>query len=151
MTIGTKVWHRPTNQAKWTTTDTKPTETKLKTQEPTAQSHCETGTEPNCRPCRGLHFERKAVQTNAGPLTGQYTQHGGRERGGGKGAEGRLGGGGGKGRGRQPGEEGEKGNAGRNKGQNWQSGTVWQRTHHETQSQMHFAYIYIILLIRLSK
>ena len=58
------------------------------------------------------------MQTNAGPLTGQYTQHGGWDRGGGKGAEGRLGGGGGKGRGRQPGEEGEKGNAGRNKGQN---------------------------------
>ena len=58
------------------------------------------------------------MQTNAGPLTGQYTQHGGRERRGGKGAEGRLGGGGGKGRGRLPGEEGGKGNAGRDKGQN---------------------------------
>jgi hypothetical protein len=66
---------------------------KPKTQEPTAQSHRETGTEPNCRPCRGLHFERKAVQTKAGPLAGQYTQHGGRERGGisDQRAEGRLG------------------------------------------------------------
>ena len=109
MAIGTKVWHRPTNQAKWTTTDTKPTETKLKTQEPTAQSHCETGTEPNCRSCRGLHFERKAVQTNAGPLTGQYTQHGGRERRGGKGAEGRLGGRRWQGTGKAAGDGGEKG------------------------------------------
>ena len=58
------------------------------------------------------------MQTNAGPLTGQYTQHGGRERGGGKGEEGRLGGGGGKGRGKLPGKEGEKGNAGRTIGQN---------------------------------
>ena len=80
-------------------------------QEPTAQSHCETGTEPNCRPCRGLHFERKAVKTNTGPLTGQYTQHGGWERGGGEGGGGPLrwveeaGDGGGK---RQPGAEGKK-------------------------------------------
>ena len=58
------------------------------------------------------------MQTNAGPLTGQYTQHGGRERRGGKGAEDRLGGGGGKGRWRLPGEEGGKGNAGKTIGQN---------------------------------
>ena len=68
-------------------TPSKPTETKLKTQEPTAQSHRETGIEPSYRSCRGLHFERKAKQTKAGQLlvTGQYTQHGGRERAGGKG------------------------------------------------------------------
>jgi hypothetical protein len=30
-------------------------------------------------------------------------------------------------------------------------GHIAYRTHHETQSKMHFAYIYIILLIRLSK
>jgi hypothetical protein len=112
MAIGTKVRHRhrSTNQATWTITDTKPkpTETKLKTQEPTAQSHRETGTSLSCRSCRGLHFERKAVQTKAGPPTGQYTQHRGRERGGRKGAEGRLGGGGGKGRGRQPGATGKR-------------------------------------------
>jgi len=58
------------------------------------------------------------VQTNAGPLTGQYTQHGGRERRGGKGADDSLGGGGGKGRGKLPREEGEKGNAGKTIGQN---------------------------------
>jgi hypothetical protein len=43
--------------------------------------------------------------------------------------------------GRQPGAVGKKGNTGRGKGQNWQRGTVRQRTHHEAQSQMHFAYI----------
>jgi hypothetical protein len=46
---------------------------------------------------------------------------------------------------------GQKGNNETHKGQNIQTGTGWQRTHHETQSLMHFAYIYIILLIRPSK
>ena len=49
------------------------------------------------------------MQTNAGPLTGQYTQHGGRERGGGKGAEGRLGGRRWQGTGKATGGGGEKG------------------------------------------
>ena len=55
------------------------------------------------------------------PLTGQYTQHGGRERGGERGRKSALGLGrkmkmaGGKGRGRQPRAEGKKGNTGRKK------------------------------------
>ena len=48
------------------------------------------------------------MQTNAGPLTGQYTQHGGRERRGGKGAEGRLGGWGWQGTGKAAGGGGKK-------------------------------------------
>ena len=49
------------------------------------------------------------MQTKARPLTGQYNQRGGWDRGGGKGAEGRIGGGGGKGTGKAAGEGGEKG------------------------------------------
>jgi hypothetical protein len=71
---------------------------------------------------------------------GQYTQHGGRERARGKGAEGRLGGGGGKGRGRQPGATRKKHRKVNGKGTELTKGTTFQqRTHHETQSQIHLA------------
>ena len=49
------------------------------------------------------------MQTNAGPLTGQYTQHGGWDRGGGKGGGGPHRGGRGKGTGKAAGDGGEKG------------------------------------------
>ena len=51
------------------------------------------------------------MQTNAGPLTGQYTQHGGWERGGGKGAEGRIGG--------EMARDGEAAGEGGDKGKHW--------------------------------
>jgi hypothetical protein len=65
MAIGTKVPTPPNKPGKPNQKDTKPTETKLTTQELTVQNHHKTGTELTCRAGRGLHFERKAVLKQA--------------------------------------------------------------------------------------
>ena len=61
--------------------------------------------------------------------------------------------GGGKGRGRQPGAAGswKKGNTGREKGNNQQRGGIphserGHTTHHDTQPQIHVAYIHVVFL-----